>query len=63
MSEKYVKIIKAEVEENRKKAEDYIYSYLEVSFPEITRSIQTKRAAYNILQYERCKYNTKEIVL
>lgn len=54
MSEKYVKIVTDEIEENRSKAEEYIYSYLEVSFPEITRSIQTKRAAYNILQYERC---------
>lgn len=54
MSEKYIKIIVEEIEENRKKAEEYIYSYLEVSFPEITRSIQTKRAAYNILQFERC---------
>lgn len=63
MNEKYVKIIKNEVETNRKKAEDYIYSYLEVSFPEITRSIQTKRAAYNILQFERCYLNNPNLFI
>lgn len=42
-----------ESEENRNMAEGYLNNYLNVSFPEINKSIQMKKAAYNILNREK----------
>ena len=47
-----MQIIIKESEENRALAEDYLYNYLNVSFPEITKSIQNKKAAYSILLHQ-----------
>lgn len=49
--EKYVAEILLESAENKKQAENYLYNYLDVSFPEISKSIRTKKAAYNILEF------------
>ena len=42
-----------EVEDNRKSAVQYIEDYLEVSFPEISRELHTKKAAFQVLEYEK----------
>ncbi len=49
--EKYVAEILLESNENKKQAENYLYNYLDVSYPEISKSIRTKKAAYNILEF------------
>jgi hypothetical protein len=41
-----------EVEDNRKSAVQYIYDYLQVSFPEISRELHTKKASFQILEFE-----------
>ncbi|EGR28403.1 sodium hydrogen exchanger family protein, putative [Ichthyophthirius multifiliis] len=51
--ERYVAEILIESQENRKQAESYLYNYLDVSFPEISKSIRTKKAAYTILEFQK----------
>lgn len=48
---KYVKFILIEAEENIFAAKRYLDEYLDLSFPEISESIRTKKVAYNILDY------------
>lgn len=42
-----------EVEDNKKSAISYLEGYLEVSFPEISRELHTKKAAFEILEFEK----------
>ena len=42
-----------EVEDNKKSAVSYLEGYLEVSFPEISRELHTKKAAFEILEFEK----------
>lgn len=42
-----------EVEDNKKSALQYLEGYLEVSFPEISRELHTKKAAFEILEFEK----------
>lgn len=46
----------SESQYNREKAEDYLSNFLNTSFPEITSTIQNKKAAYSLL------YKQKEFV-
>lgn len=48
-----MRVILTEASENRAMAESYVYDYLNVTFPEINKSIQMKKAAYNILNREK----------
>jgi hypothetical protein len=43
------RFIMSESTDNRKRAEEYIKHNLNVSFPEISQQVQTKKAAYTIL--------------
>jgi len=42
-----------EVEDNKKSAVEYLQDYLEVSFPEISKELHTKKAAFEILEFEK----------
>lgn len=42
-----------ELEDNKKSALSYLEGYLEVSFPEISRELHTKKAAFEILEFEK----------
>ena len=46
-------IILNESTNNRELAENYLYNYLMLSYPEITRSIQTKKAATELLEFQK----------
>lgn len=48
-----MRLITKESQENRTNAERFVMNYLYVSFPEIIRLIQTKRAALTILVTEK----------
>lgn len=56
---KYVKFILTEAEENIFAAKRYLDEYLDLSFPEISESIRTKKVAYNILDYQKGNNNSK----
>jgi len=49
--ERYVQFIVNESEENIQAAKKYLDDYLDLSFPEISESIRTKKVAFNILDY------------
>jgi len=51
--EDILRVVLQEASENRAMAESYVYDYLNVTFPEINKSIQMKKAAYNILNREK----------
>lgn len=53
INEDIMTIIIKESEENRVMAEDYINNYLNVSFPEIIKSIQNIKAAHSILTRQK----------
>lgn len=40
---------------NQKRAEEFLEGYLNASFPEISKEIQTKKAAFNLLEYSKGK--------
>lgn len=52
-NEYVLQTILEESDRNREMAEDYIKNYLDVSFPEIRKSIHMKKAAYSILVKQR----------
>lgn len=49
IQEDLMNVIFSESHQNRTMAEDYLNNYLGLSFPEITRSIQSIKASHNIL--------------
>lgn len=53
MQQKLRQVIINESINNRNSGEDYIQNYLNISFPEISRQIQTKKAAYQILEHQK----------
>ncbi|CAD8062241.1 unnamed protein product [Paramecium primaurelia] len=52
-SQNLLLVILNEVEDNKKSAISYLEGYLEVSFPEISRELHTKKAAFEILEFEK----------
>lgn len=56
IQEEVMALIFKESEENRNMAEDYLSNYLNVSFPEITKSIQNIKAAHSILTRQKGKF-------
>eukprot|EP00828_Plagiopyla_frontata_P032517 TRINITY_DN4237_c0_g2_i3.p1 TRINITY_DN4237_c0_g2~~TRINITY_DN4237_c0_g2_i3.p1 ORF type:complete len:1010 (-),score=126.86 TRINITY_DN4237_c0_g2_i3:14-3043(-) len=57
LDQNFVKIIREESIENKLKAQEYLYTFLDSSFPEISRLLQTKKASQNILEYQKHHLN------
>lgn len=51
--ERLINDMVSEIEDNRNSAIHYLQDYLEVSFPEISKELHTKKAAFSILEQQK----------
>jgi hypothetical protein len=52
LPEEVVRIIIKESEDNRQLAAEFLHNTINVSFPEITKALQNKKAAHSILNLQ-----------
>ncbi|KAL4469081.1 hypothetical protein ABPG72_007760 [Tetrahymena utriculariae] len=51
--ERYIQIILQEAQENEMNAKQYLDDFLDISFPDVSQQIRTKKVAFTILEYQK----------
>ncbi|EAR83252.2 sodium/hydrogen exchanger family protein (macronuclear) [Tetrahymena thermophila SB210] len=51
--ERYIQIILQEAQENEIYAKQYLDDFLDISFPDVSQQIRTKKVAFTILEYQK----------